>query len=237
MKRLPEILLVGVLSLLAGCGERQSVEPTCNSTCTVITGKFTTDGRRTGLANVPLELKWVGSTSAFSTDVRRKATTTTDANGNYTLRFYISDNELKKGVYKITYKTTRNDLIINQYGDGFSVIASDIKRDTVIVSDWLLPRKARVHFVVTNPTQAAEYLAAEYGFDNGPIYGIGRFGYNSVYTLYSPSGGTASAGDAEVAANQPVELKVVKMKNGVQTTQRDTIRLAPNEVYNQQITY
>lgn len=236
MKLLSTLILGGIL-FLSGCREEDSVEAVCSASCTVITGRFTTDGGRTGLANVPLELEWVNFNGVAGATVHRKARATTDANGNYTLRFHISDNELNDGVYKLHYRVDTKSYITDRDSQGLGVLGADIKRDTVITSNWLLPRKAYLHLEVTNPVQASEYFAAEYGFRLGNFSTIGRFNYGIVSMLYSPGRPTTATADVEIAANQPVELKVDKTKGGQRSIQRDTIQLTPGARYVHRITY
>lgn len=226
-----------LVSLLGGCAKKQDLAPDCTNACTIITGRFTTDNRTIGLANVPLDLKWVDFTGLTQVANRRKATTTTDANGNYTFRFYRNDDELTDGLYSVHYQADANTYIVNRDGQGAEIDAGNLKRDTIIVSDWLLPRKAYLHLNVTNPMPISEYFVAEYSFENGARSGPNRFNATLHYGLYSFSGTPATSADVVIGANQPVELAVDKTKNGVRTIQRDTIRLAAGAHYSHQVTY
>lgn len=238
--KMPYVLLVGVSLWLGSCRKEVPVEPSCNGSCNVITGRFTTDGRSIGLPNVPLELRWVKRSGQYESAVHRKAKTTTDANGNYNLRFYISDDELKDGIYEVQYQLDRSKYIVSpdSPSKGFSVGGAAIKRDTIITSDWLIPQKAYLRQEITNPTQASEQTMTLASFDAGALATTAVFNSKVDGLWYSTrSPGGVSAIDLEVAANQPVELRVDKYKNGQRIIEHDTINLAPGAHYTQHITY
>jgi hypothetical protein len=68
-------------------------------------------------------------------------------------------------------------------------------------------------------------------YESWPVYLRHR---KHAHSTGSPS---CASADVEIAANQPVELKIDKTKNGQRIIQRDTILLAPGARYDQQITY
>lgn len=228
-------LLLGASLLLTGCAKESGFEPACNGSCTVITGRFSTDDGRTGLAGVPLELKWVNFTGISHADIHRKTATSTDAKGNYTLRFHISDEELADGVFEITYRVDSKQYIVDR--DNLGYADSRLKRDTIIVSNWLLPRKAYLHFDVTNPAQVTSYFSADCSFRHGGLGNGGQFNYDIATTIYSAGYPALAAADVEIAPNQPVEVMTTRLRNGQYVRERDTIQLAPGARAVRQITY
>jgi hypothetical protein len=219
------------LALLGGsCEKNNTVEPTCQSHCTTISGRFTTDNRTAPIAGLPIQMEWVKHKGLLSADVRIKAKTKTDAQGNYRLNFYVKDDELQDGVFKITYSADAREYIIDRDKQGAAWL--ELSRDTLIVSDWLLPRKAYVRPEITNPSQIIGSYWGEYGFANGAYQGPGRYSYAVVFTFNQlPS-------DAiEVAANQPVDLKAYKTVNGQRIETHDTVRIAPGATYVHRVTY
>lgn len=236
-------LCIGLGLLLTSCFG-SAVEPACDGTCAVITGRFLTDGGQRGIAGVALKLDWVERSYIIGGDVHHKATTTTDADGKYTLRFRVSDDERNTyGSYRMSYTANANEFIVYAAADNGLRLRSDgLRPDTVITSDWLLPRKAYLHYEVTNPAQVQGNVQLSYLFQQGEFTGTGYLNLASQRFLYDNDGHNAPpnsppVGDVFIAANQPVVLQVFKVKNGVQITERDTIQLAAGDRYTQRITY
>ncbi|MBF9140531.1 hypothetical protein [Hymenobacter properus] len=231
MEKLFSTILYGIAVIsCVSCKKEEVEEPACSDHCTTIVGRFTTDNRATPLAGLPVRMQWVRWKGAFSTDVRTKAKTVTDAQGNYRLNFYVKEDELKDGYFEVCYSGDASKYILDRDQTGASWLG--LSRDTVIVSDWLLPRKAFVHPEITNAAQIVGDYWGEYGFANGAYRGRGRFTYAVVFTFNQ-----LPSGNIEVAANQPVDLKSFKTVNGQLVVAHDTVRLAPGATYVHRVTY
>ncbi|KAA9338697.1 hypothetical protein F0P96_07705 [Hymenobacter busanensis] len=221
------VRMVGIaLLLFTGCRKENQVEPACGGSCTVIKGRFVTDNGAQPISKLPVEIKWIKSTGIIGGTIRRKAATKTDASGYYELRFYVKDDELTDGHFAVQYAGNSADYVLDRENKGASFL--DLTRDTVITSDWLLPRKAYIDFELTNPTSTPSpyYGYTTFSFANGSFPRQGRFGYGVVVTWHDP--GTTRV---EVAANQLIDIETLTTKNGVRVVTHDTIRLRPGSHY------
>ncbi|ALD20017.1 hypothetical protein [Hymenobacter sp. DG25A] len=225
MKSYIQLLLLATLSLL-GC-RKTDVEPTCSGSCTIIKGRYVTDDGAKGIAGMPVEVQWKNQPSTYNIIIRRKAATKTDANGYYKLRFFIKDDELQNGYFRLVH-TLHSKAYVNDHSIGGAQF-DGLTRDTTIINDWLLPRKAFIKLEVSNPTQAASpyYAYTSFNFNIGAIPNPYP---ESWYKIVMPWRGAFTT-TVEVAANQPIDIETLKEKNSISTRTHDTIRLAPEEVY------
>lgn len=227
------LLYFPAIAVVCGSCQKNDVVPApCSGGhCTTTSGRFTTDDRTAPVAGLPLRLSWVKRISSFYADVRPIAETTTDAQGNYTLRFLLQDDELTHGYFQVSYVADKQKYIVDR--DNVGAFWSKLTRDTTIVSNWLLPRKAFIHPEITNPTEIKGSYWAQYSFANGPYGYRGKFTYSTVFTF---DGGLPTA-DIAVAANQPVDLQTDRMKDGKRIITHDTVRVAPGATYVHRVTY
>ncbi|WP_216688769.1 hypothetical protein [Hymenobacter siberiensis] len=230
MKRTFPSLLCAAAILCAGCKKDEIAEPACNDHCTTISGRFTTDNRTAPIAGLPVQIIWVKWAGAFSAKTRTKAHATTNGQGDYRLNFYLQDDELTDGYFEIVYSADAGKYVVGRDQIGASWL--ELSRDTTIISNWLLPRKAFVHPVITNAAQIIGDYWGEYSFATGSYQRGSRFTYGVVFTFNH-----LPVSDIEVAANQPVDLKTYKQVNGQLVTVHDTVRLAPGATYEHRVTY
>lgn len=232
MMRNTYLLGSSLLLLGAGCQKTEIAEPACAGHCTTVTGRFTTDNRTAPIAGLPLRLEWVNRTGVFHAEVRTKARAVTDAQGNYRLSFYLKDDELRDGYFEITYSADASRFIVDRDSKGASWL--ELTRDTAIISNWLLPRRAFVHPEISNPAQVVGNYWGQYSFANSDYGYQGRFTYGVVFRFGAD---TMPLADIEVAANQPVDLQTDKVRNGVRIITHDTIRLQPGATYVHRVSY
>jgi len=216
MKNTSLILLTGGLLALVGCKKDDKVE-TCPGSCTVITGRLLTAGGTTPLARVPLTVKWLNRVSLFGGDVRTKATATTNADGWYTLRFFVRDDELHQGYFKVDYSVDKS----KYYDLGSDFAFMELPRDTTIVQDYLIPRKAYVELVLTNPgaLTAADSFWSNFSSRSGLFPGTSTAGPAVSWPLQGQSS------RVEVAGDQPVVVENLRNKAGVRVVTYDTLRI------------
>lgn len=196
----------------------------CPANCTVITGRFVTDAGQTGIGGIPLTVEWVQRAGIIGGQIRRKATTSTKANGSYELRFLLRDDELLDGYFRITYSADSKRFITEKNSVAYS--SYELTRDTVVVSNWLLPRKAflRLELPGSAPTVPNDYFASTVSFINGSFTSIGQVGNYGIVCTWA---GTTKVFDIEVAANQRVVIENRRVKNGIRVIDTDTLQLTP----------
>ncbi|MBB6612426.1 hypothetical protein H7F15_15370 [Pontibacter sp. Tf4] len=240
MKTKLSFLLSWLLLFLSSCHTQSDdfISKYCPGSCTVIKGKLTTDGRTKPLAGVTLEVNWYTySSPAITSNTRRKAITTTDANGNFELRFLIQDDELPNEYTNTSYFQVKASADKNTYlfclGDNLLLEYTDLERNTTINANYNLPRKAQLVLQVSNP----QAMANGDNIQSSILMDAGVSG-----TSYGCSvGAYLTAGNAQttiaVAANEDIVIRSVKNKAGSQTTSNQTIRLAPGQVLQHQITF
>src|SRR5258706_17935 len=96
--------LIAFLTTFFSCIKRENdlISQACSSNCTVVSGQFITNGGKSPLANMPLTLYWRIVQPELGGGINReKATTKTDANGNFRMAFLTRDDELNNGNFLI----------------------------------------------------------------------------------------------------------------------------------------
>jgi hypothetical protein len=224
-------LLAIVTLLLSSCHTQTDdfISKNCPGSCTVIKGTLTTDGRTKPLAGVKLEVQWHEG-DIFSSIRRRKAITTTDANGNYELRFLLRDDELPNTYLRNGSFTVKAHINLENYlncsGGNVLLRTYDLKRDTTITFDYLLPQKAFVEIQANNlqAKQQDDFMWTEF-LSDAPC--------TTVVSWYTSDTKRVTA----VAANQLVVIRTTKRKAGVETVTEETVTLAPGKTFNYEITF
>ncbi|WP_162427238.1 transthyretin-like family protein [Pontibacter pudoricolor] len=224
-------LLILVTLLLSGCHTKTDdfISKNCPGSCTVIKGTLTTDGRSKPLAGIKLEVQWREG-DMFSSISRRKAITTTDANGNFELRFLLRDDELPNTYPNNGSFTVKAHVNPENYltcsGGNVLLRTYDLKRDTTITLDYLLPQKAFVEIQANNlqAKQQDDFVWTEMLTD-APCTTVVSW-YTSDTKRIVP-----------VAANQPVVIRTTKRKSGVETITEEVITLAPSKTFNYEFTF
>ena len=207
--------------LTASCTKEKIAD--CPGQCTFLTGQLLTSGLQP-LAGVTVTAKWHnggGFASGYAAP-RTKARTTTDASGNYQVRFYVQDDELHAGYFDLTYEVDKDRYYALYNTD--SPDATDLKRDTTYrLSPFLLPRKAFVQLTVPNPSQIQEYFSVEFRsaarhtlratkqtLGGGAVIGIPK--QNGPFTTL-----------VELAGDQTVYLRATRSHNYVYTSTVDSL--------------
>ncbi|MER2997906.1 hypothetical protein [Pontibacter populi] len=217
--------------LLSSCHTKTDdfVSKHCPGSCTVIKGTLTTDARNKPLAGVKLEVQWREG-DMFSSISRRKAITTTDDKGNFELRFLLRDDELPdpysyNGSFTVKAHINPDDYLTCSGGNTL-LHTYDLKRDTTIIFDYVLPRKAFIEIQANNlqARQQDDFLQTVILYDSPCLPAISWFTRDTKYTV-------------PVAANQPLIIRTTKRKSGVETITEKVITLAPGQTSNYQLTF
>jgi 5-hydroxyisourate hydrolase-like protein (transthyretin family) len=143
-------LLLGTILLVPGCllVDDESLNTSCNSDCTTIQGKFTTEDGKS-IANVSLELDW-SKFVMLGGNVRKIMTGKTDENGEYKFVFHAKDNELINGAYSVKFKLPDNSFITHESYEYYEFGID--KRDTVVIANYHVPKKGgKINLKIKNP--------------------------------------------------------------------------------------
>ncbi|ARS34277.1 carboxypeptidase-like regulatory domain-containing protein [Pontibacter actiniarum] len=230
--KLQRYLLALVLLCCAPACSRQEddyISKYCPGSCTVIKGHLTDATGTQPVAGVTLLARWHKSYSPGSSLSRKKAFAVSDADGNYTLRFLLRDDELSEGVFELV-----TSLEQETYTSCFplaSVYIGDIGRDTTVIQNITLAPTASATLDFT--------VAPEQGLRQGD-----RFQAMFTYKL-SPTDPDSCSQAFEfllssqeayettrtflLPANIPLALYIDKTKNGVKSREKKTITLRPDE--------
>ncbi len=130
MKKTLGFLILILTITFQSCTKEEDdlISQNCETDCTEIIGKLMTDNGTIPIANHKVTVIW-DNTSFGSGTVRTKATTRTDSNGEFNLKFFIRDDELNNGVHRVFYDKLNSDEFIRSELNGISIF--QIRRDTV----------------------------------------------------------------------------------------------------------
>ncbi|MCR5888376.1 hypothetical protein LRS06_11490 [Hymenobacter sp. J193] len=221
-------LPLGII-LLSGC-KKEDVASRCQTGCTTVQGRFMTGNGTEPLRGLPIKVVWFRDYGFFGrTGLRTKATTTTDADGNYTLRYALTEEELTTGYLDADIE------IVNQpayYGIQGAHVPTVQQRDTLLVAPtYWLPRPASLVCKLLNPAdmQTNDRISLDITFKPGP----GRNGYGgTVAGFASPAiTGSSTTTSFDVPAEQLLRIKVLRYRNSDTplTVTRDSLLLGRNE--------
>jgi hypothetical protein len=224
------LLLFVFLSIASGCIKKEDdlIGPVCQG-CTIIKGQLTSGDGTIPIANAKITTNWIKTFYLQGGTIRKKAATTTDSKGYYELKFQIRDDEKGEGYFKTEIlQPSVEYLSCSNIGHSFAFF--DLKKDTTIVVNYFIPKRAFVELRLTNQSQikASDYFASSFTSKMGID---GKQGCAPVITW---SSGLPSNPVLEVAAEQPVIVTTHKTKDGVKTTTYDTLNLSEGQkaVYN-----
>jgi len=248
MKRF--LLILPILFALASCEKEEDVsKKECTPGFTTISGRIVTTDN-SPLKGVKVGLKYVEQ-SMFSYHSWLKRTTTTDANGFYSMSFNIEDGEVMSFEgQSYSYFDLQVDLgnldqdkyFLSCYSVESSTSNSlnsnlSLKQDTTYNMSFYFPTKG--HIAVTlkgfQPTQTGDCFEVQTFFPWGSKsdgknmlnteYGISSSGYdNFVAKTY-----TQTFSNVPVALNDTNIVRIVKVKNGVATPEDHKIFIPENK--------
>jgi hypothetical protein len=213
-------LLISILTISSCVKEEDDlISQNCSSSCTIVSGKFTTQGGSRGLSGIPLTLYWKNGIIEGGGTIRKKVTAKTDANGDFRISFSMRDDELKQGYFDIDFEINEANYLVFG-GKSFSLPA--LRRDTMIVTNYLIPYKAYLDLKISNPKDinSTDHFYSQIRFSYGNYsQGIGDW-IDWSNLILSP---------VTIGADKEVIIESNKLKNGVRTTKYDTLKLAKDE--------
>lgn len=220
------------LVVLAVCLDSCSKElPECLGSCTVVTGRLLTSNSAP-LPNAVVTLQWAGG-PAYSPKARKKAVATTDANGRYRVSGFLSDDELTNGFIEVVFSPDKSKYYL--IGEPRLAFYRP-KRDTIYsATDFLLPRKGFIKFVVTNPSQIP--TAYSYHVDLSSCYGG-----NTIFSRNIMGGGASinlSGLSTPYIIDAPADQRILvkQRKNGSYISFGDTLVVPSGTTQTYTLTY
>lgn len=158
-------LIVAGAALLVVASCKEKLED-CPGQCTTLAGHLVTSGNQP-LAGATVTAAWHnGYGFAGYAPARTKARTTTDAQGNYQLSFYVKDDELRDDYVDVAYGVNMDRYYALATADGPDTGPGGpgyLRRDTIYhLPSFLIPRKGFIKLTVTNPNQIQEEFAVSF---------------------------------------------------------------------------
>lgn len=237
MKTLAKVSLSLICLSTAGCLAKdetmgpQAVQP-CTSACTTIRGRLLTTGGQEGLTGATVTIIWSNYHHFLDIESHIKARVITDSKGNYEAPFSVSSDELAAGSFAANFSVdkTRYYSASEEY-----LSITKIRRDTTLqLPDYLIPRKAALNIIITNPAQAQNNYAFEIASPHGtqikysPTISRGPVFYNSSFPQLNP---------VSVPGDQPILFKTIKPQNGIVTITADSLFIPAGTTQTIFITY
>jgi hypothetical protein len=212
-------IVLGIV-LLISCSKEEDdlISQNCEADCTEIVGRIMTDNGTVPIPNLKITVTWDNIPYLGSGTIRTKATTRTDSEGNYYLKFYLRDDELNEGGHRMFYDELNNDVFLRADLNGISLF--QINRDTTLTINHNVPKKAFLNLSLLNLNQIQQ----------GNSF-ITEFSYPRPFEFSQSVDGQVRGWNSEsdqnhlieIAGNQPIELKIYRTVNNVLTTEIETL--------------
>jgi len=227
------IIVLGIIFFISCSKEEDDlISQNCDSDCTEIVGRIMTDNGTVPIPNLKITLTWDNVPSMGSGTIRTKATTRTDSEGNYSLKFYLRDDELEEDGYRMFYDELDDNIFLATNLNG--ILLFDISRDTTLTINHNVPKKAffNLSLLNLNDVQPGDNFATEFSYvrPTGFSQSIGGqyLGWNSE----SPHNNII-----EVAGNQPIELKIYRSVNNIPSLETEILTIEAGSTFNYTLDY
>ncbi len=241
------ILLINVILLFSSCEKvDDDTNLNCIENCTHIEGKITTKDNLP-VKNIQLIFRFQKSIGTNSIYTRKIAKTKTDSNGNYSMDFYLKDEELgDSGPGWLNMFIVQNSINGNLFYVSNICLFEDIlpilDRNTSLVKNVYLPTKKEIKIKLKNfvKLQEGDYFEVQLyvpsGFEDNEFNGYGNyFRYHTEAINKYRINIASQTFTIPAALNQTNYVVLVRMKNGVYT--EETIPVSVDENSNTVLTY
>lgn len=213
-------LVLGIF-LFVSCSKEEDdlISQNCEIDCTQIIGKIMTDNGTVPISDVKLTVKWDNIPYLGSGTIRNKATTRTDSEGNFNLNFFIRDDEIEAGGFRIEYELNENEYLSSHLN---RITIFQIARDTTLNINYNIPKKAFLNLSLLNLSdiQSGNHLATDFSYESPS-----GFDQSVTGQVIGWSNESEQNNLIEVAGNVPVELRIRRTINGVSTSEFETLFL------------
>lgn len=226
-------IILGVL-IFIGCSKKEDdlVSQNCETNCTEIVGKIMTDHGSTPITNLELTVIWDNTPHLGGGVIRTKAITRTDDQGNFNLKFFIRDDELEAGGFRLSYEQLDSNDYLRTDLNGISLL--QIARDTTLTVNHNVPKKAFLNLTLLNldQVQQGSSFSTEFSYPRPTGFSQSIDGQVNGWNSQSEQNNLL-----EIAGNQPIELKIYRNINGVQSTEIQNISFAAGTTSNYSIDF
>lgn len=240
MKAGSYLLLVSLSLLSSSCLHKDdSLSPaqisSCTGSCTVVKGRLVTAGGREGLAGATVIITWIKQPSALLTESRTKAKAITDSQGYYEDTFLAKDDELKANYYTVQFIVDKNQYYT--FGEEELPLPAVRRDTTLLLSNYLIPRKAIVNLTVPNASQIQDYFWVDFVSARGtnPTVTKNSLGGGSVVGI--PKQATAFTTTVEAAADQKLYIKTTRRLGTTYTRGVDSLVIPAGTTRDITVTY
>jgi 5-hydroxyisourate hydrolase-like protein (transthyretin family) len=223
------VILLSIVVLFQCCWlvDDSDILRVCNSECTIVAGKLTTEDGNVPVANIKIVLNWrthpvMGGLGGGKT--RKITTAQTDQNGDFRIEFFADEEKMIDGYFRVEFNVPDNSYL--SLSNGYYFNFSIAKRDTVVVRGYHIPKKgAMLRLKIKNPQDII-------GGDNLKCSASFKYDDLTKQIQYN-AGGVNSAYVSEAifstAANQYTYIKVSKKIGGQYINQLDSVIVSMDE--------
>ncbi len=231
--KLTLIIVLGIIFFISCSKEEDDlISQDCNTDCTEIVGRIMTDNGTVPIPNLKITVTWDNIPPMGAGIIRTKATTRTDSEGNYYLKFYLRDDELEEGGYRMSYEELNSNVFLATNLNGISLF--EISRDTTLTINHNVPKKAYLNLSLLNlnDIQQGDSFSTDFSYERPLGFSQSIDGQVRGWNSESPNNNLI-----EVAGNHPIELKVYRRVNNITTTEIETLNFDAGTTTNYTIDY
>ena len=225
-------LILGIF-LFVSCSKEEDdlISQNCESDCTQIIGKIMTDNGTVPISDVKLKVIWDNTPYLGSGTIRTKATTRTDSEGNFVLNFYIRDDEIEDGGFRIEYELNENKYLSSHLN---RITIFQIDRDTTLNLNYNIPKKAYLNLSLLNldNVQSPDWFATGFGYEAPEGFTQSVNGQHIGWNNQSNQNNLI-----EIPGNQNVKIEVFRGVNNITTTEIDNILIEAGTTFDYSIDF
>lgn len=246
MKNLIKIIFL--IFVVTSCSKTEDdTNNECTSNCTIIRGKFIS-ANNAPVPNIKVSLQYrISGGGLGPLSIRKIVNTQSDKNGNFNKNFYIKDNELGNsapGYFKVDIDDSNIDVTKyirtnNLIGNTTTIIGLTIysitNRDTIIDKTFYIPKKAYIKVNLNNfvSQKTGDKFEVQTLYPFGHKIGLNKFldsEYSTGFSGYSNWTATNLNNKLNVfvAESEKNIIRVIRVKNGIGSSEDFEITVPPN---------
>lgn len=193
----------------------------CDDSCVTLNGLISTGNGSEPLDGASLEVIW-DNAGAYGGTNRLKARSETNENGFYEIGFELREDELEEGFFRIQIAVP-DPYLQHCFDRGYYEFAvSDLTNDTIVTTNYGIPLKTTLLVRATGAANMGENDRFSVGITSP--FGIGFSSGCGSGNLISWTNDTPEQTfSLDVAAEQPVTIRINITKDGQRTIKTDTL--------------